>query len=323
MNRAPVAVVIVSWNSAGYLPDCLDSLRRLTRRPAEIVVVDAASADDSVALVEREFPEVCCLPQRENVGFCVGNNLGFAATNSPFVLALNPDTKLEPDFLERLLPSFDDPSVGLAGGKLLRFDRKTLDSAGQELGRSRQPIDRGYGRPDDGRFDCDAEVFGVCGAAALYRRRMLESVRDGRDGFFDPAFFAFFEDLDLAWRARKLGWKAVYRHEAVGYHARGGSAERRHPLQRWASMLRRRPEVQYHIAKNRYLSILRNDSVAGYLAHAPWIWSRDLAVLALLCRRPSLLLRLWRSRRLFGEALRLRRLDALRVRHQFESERVG
>ncbi len=310
-------MVIVSWNSRDHLDRCLTSLKRLERPVRQIVVVDNASTDGTPEWLAGRFPDVELLARPTNEGFCRANNLGIARTSTPFVLVLNPDTELEPDFLRRLLPAFDPPEVGLACGKLFRFDRRTLDSAGQELGRSRQPVDRGYGRLDDGRYDHDEPVFGACGAAALYRRAMLESIADGEGEFFDETFFAFVEDLDLAWRARKLGWRAEYRHRAVGYHARGGTA--RGPLwrRRLAAMLGHRAEVRFHVVKNRYLTIMRNDSVAGYLLNIPFIWARDLGTLALLLvTSPGVLLRLWRSRRLFAQAREKRRLDARRVRDQ-------
>jgi GT2 family glycosyltransferase len=321
--RAPVAVIVVAWNSARYLPDCLGSLRGLERPPAEVVVVDNGSSDDSERLVRERFSEARWLPCGENVGFCRANNRGIGATESPFVLVLNPDTRLDPAFLERLLPAFADPAVGVVAGKLMRFDGRRLDSCGQMLARSRQPRDRGYGQVDDGRFDRDGEVFGACGAAALYRREMLRGIDDGEHEYFDESFFAFYEDLDLAWRARRAGWKAVYRHRALGFHARGGSAERQGGLQRLAALLGRRPEIRFHIVKNRYLTILRNDTPGGYLAALPFIWGRDLATLALLLlTSPGVLARLWRERALFRGALRKRKLDAARPRHQFDHDRV-
>src|SRR6516164_8669318 len=171
----PVGVVIVAWNSERYIVDCLSSVARLERDAAEVVVVDNASQDDTARLAQVFRPQVKLIRQTTNLGFSRANNIGIASTESPFLLVLNPDTRLEPDFLEKLLPSFDDPGVGIACGKLLRFDGRTIDSAGQELGRSRQPIDRGYGQADRGQFDRDEEVFGACGAAALYRRSMLEA----------------------------------------------------------------------------------------------------------------------------------------------------
>lgn len=323
VNHAPVAIVIVAWNSATYLPGCLDSLRRLARPPAERVVVDSGSTDGAADLVRRDYPEVRLLACDENVGFCRGNNLGIRATASPFVLVLNPDTSLEPDFLDRLLPAFDEPRVGLAAGKLLRFDRTTLDSAGQRLSRARRPKDRGYGKPDRGQFDRDEPVFGVCGAAALYRRAMLDEIADPGPTYFDETFFAFGEDLDLAWRANRAGWRAVYRHRAVAYHARGGSATRAPRFRRKIALLGRSPEIRFHAVKNRYLAILRNDSVAGYLRNLPFIWSRDLATLVLLLvTSPGVLARLWRHRSLFRGALRRRRLDAARFGDHVEHGRT-
>ncbi len=139
----PVSVVIVAWNAERYIGDCLSSVERLERDAQEVVVVDNASQDDTARLAQARHPRAKVIRQATNVGFARANNIGIAANESPFLLVLNPDTRLEPDFLEKLLPAFDDPAVGIACGKLLRFDGRTIDSAGQELGRSRQPIDRG------------------------------------------------------------------------------------------------------------------------------------------------------------------------------------
>ncbi len=316
---SPVAVVIVTWNAAGYLPGCLKSLHDLSRVPEEIVVVDNKSTDGTTDAIRRDFPGVRLIENSENQGFCRANNEGIRATRSPYVLVLNPDTSLRPEFIENLLPAFDDPKVGIATGKLLRFDGTTLDSAGQQLSRSRQPKDRGFGKRDRGQFDRDEEVFGACGAAALYRRSMLESIADPDGVYFDERFFAFFEDLDLAWRARRAGWKSVYRHRAVGLHARGGSIDT--PGGR-AGLRHRGPEIRFHIAKNRYLSILRNESVAGYLINFPFILARDLATLALLSvTSPQVLGRLWRERAIFADGIRARKLDAVPHGHHVQGGR--
>jgi GT2 family glycosyltransferase len=148
---------------------------------------------------------------------------------------------------------------------------------------------------------------------------MLDSIADPGDCYFDEQFFAFYEDLDLAWRARRLGWRAVYLHRAVGYHARGGSASGGRRLRRLAAMLGRSPDVRFHIAKNRYLTILRNDSRAGYLGNLPFIMGRDFAtLLLLLVSSPGVLARLWRERGIFRQARQKRQLDAARPRPHLE-----
>jgi GT2 family glycosyltransferase len=318
-RTVPVAAVVVTWNSSRWIADCLDSLRGLARPPAEVVVVDSGSTDGTAGLVRDGYPEAVVVECGTNVGFCRANNLGIARTSSPFVLVLNPDTRLDPGFLDELLPAIEDPRVGIVAGKLLRLDGRTLDSAGQLLGRSRQPIDRGYGREDRGRFEVDEEVFGACGAAALYRRTMLASISDADGQVFDESFFAFYEDLDLAWRARRARWKAVYRHRAVGYHARGGTSGDSGAPGRWQALRRRSPDVRFHVAKNRYLTILRNDTVGGYLRNLPFILARDAATVGvLLLSSPGVLGRLWRERGRFREALRRRRLDAARHVHHVQ-----
>lgn len=285
----------------------------MRRPPAETLVVDNASADGTIDIVRRGFPDVGLIACQSNLGFCRANNIGIARTTSPFVLVLNPDTRLSEDFLEALLPVFDDPRAGMAAGKLLRFDGRTIDSAGQDLARSRQPNDRGYGCRDRGQFDRDQEVFSVCAAAALYRRAMLTDLADQDGAIFDETFFAFNEDLDLAWRARRRGWKAVYRHRAIGFHARGATARSPVVRRRFIALIARSPEIRFHVAKNRYLTILRNDTRRDYLVNLPFILARDLGIVALLLlTSPAVLLRLWRARGLFRQALDRRRHDLAR-----------
>ncbi len=321
--RAPVAAIVVTWNSAAWIEPCLASLAALARPPAEIVVVDNGSGDATLDLARRACPEAEIVGERTNLGYCKANNLGIARTRSPFVLVLNPDARLAPRFLEEILPAFEDPGVGIAAGKLLRPDGRTLDSAGQRLARSRQPVDRGYGEPDAGQYDRDEEVFGACGAAAVYRRAMLDEVADPGGQVFDEAFFAFYEDLDLAWRARRAGWRAVYRHRAVGWHARGATAGDPRVRARGRAMLARSADSRYHVAKNRYLTILRNDTPGGYLRDLPFILARDIGTAALLlATSPGVLGRLWRGRSAFPVALERRRLDAARGRRDIPTRRA-
>ena len=310
-----VAAVVVTWNSSAWVTGCLRALHAQTRPPDEVVVVDNASTDRSANLAREEGARVLVLP--DNLGFCGANNRGIAATEAPLVLLLNPDTALAPDFLEKLVPVFDDGGVGAACGKLLRWDGRTLDSAGQTLGWSRRPVDRGYGTPDRGRYDLAEDVFSACGAAALYRREALASVAGPGGDVFDPRFFAFYEDLDLAWRLKRAGWRVAYRPEARGRHARGATAGTPGVRRRFQALLHRSPEVRFHVVKNRWLTLLRNETAGGFLLHLPWILARDAVTLALLAgTSPSVLGRLWRARRLFAEAWEGRRLDFIRRRHQ-------
>src|SRR5690606_16371095 len=140
-----------------------------------------------------------------------------AASRGDWVLVLNPDVVLDPRFLEELAPYAERPApLGTLCGKLLRMDEDgrpvsppRIDSAGIEFRRTFRHLDRGSEEPDDGRYGTPELVFGATGAAALYRRAMIDDVSVEGE-FFDEAFFAYREDADVAWRAQLLGWDCLY-----------------------------------------------------------------------------------------------------------------
>jgi GT2 family glycosyltransferase len=305
---ARVSVIVVSWRSETFLPGCLDSLAAQTHPPAEVLVVDNGSDDGSIELVRTRYPWVRLLPLRENTGFCRANNIGLAEARGDAVLFLNADAALDPPYLETALAAFArDARIGAVAGRIFRFDGATIDTAGQCLARSRRVVERGYGRPDDRRLDQAGYVFSVCGAAALYRREAIEDILE--DGsLFDEDFFAFSEDIDLGWRARNAGWRAYYEPRAVGRHHRGGSGAQPTRLSSRAAILRRGPELRYHVLKNRYLTLLKNDRALDVLRDLPFILPRDAALLALaVASGPGVLARLARSGPLFSRALEKRR----------------
>jgi GT2 family glycosyltransferase len=311
-----VSVIVVSWNSREFLSGCLASVEAQTYGDHETIVVDNASKDGSADLVERSFPRAVLIRNGVNAGFCAANNAALKRATGVFILCLNPDAVLERDFLERALPAFAaDRAVGMVAGMVHRFDGRTIDSAGQDLTRARRIKDRGYGETDTGRYAESREVFSVCGAVALYRRSMIDAISEDGD-LFDETFFSFGEDMDVGWRARRAGWKALYVPSAGARHYRGGSQSAGTPLfGRISQMARRPPEIRAHIVKNRYLMILKNDT--------PWAFVRDLPFIAaweavqwgfLIFAAPSTLPHLWRMRGALGRAWRRRRSgDALRA----------
>jgi GT2 family glycosyltransferase len=317
-ERAPdarrVSVVTVSWNSARWLDGCLASLAAQQLAPVQVVVVDNGSADDSAGVARRRGAQV--IEAGANLGFCRASNLGYRSTHGGSVLFLNPDVVLEPDYLARATAPFEAaPRVGFVAGKLLRFDRRTLDSAGQILARSRRTVERGYGQPDAGQFDEPGPIFSACGAAALYRRAALEDVApDGE--VFDEDFFAFHEDLDLGWRANRMGWRGRYEPSARAYHFRGstdpavtGEGPRR------ARLTTLSDDLAYHAVKNRYLAMIKNDRPGAMLRDLPFILGREALVWGYLAlRRPRVGWRVIADRRSRRRARQRRR--ALRPRWQ-------
>jgi GT2 family glycosyltransferase len=309
MDSPKVSVVVLTWNSRSLVGEAVDSALAQEGGRPEVLVADNASEDGTADAVAQRFGEQVRVVRFErNEGYAGGYNRALALARGEFLLLLNPDARLAPDFLARALPAFDDARVGIVAGRLMRPDGTTVDSAGQFLARSRRVIDRGYGAPLAASAGRPGPVLSACGAAALYRRAMVDDIRDG-DDFFDPDYFAFHEDLEVGWRAWRAGWSAVYVPEATAVHLRGGGAA--------AGALGRavaRPAWQTaHIVKNRYLAMLRHDRLGALLLDAPFVLGRDLALWSvLLARKPAVLKLVAGHREAFGRALAKRRADAAR-----------
>ena len=282
MEPQLVSVVLVTWNSAQYLRRCLEGLRQQTHRAVELIAIDNASSDDSVALVE---PHARTLIRNDtNRGFSAAVNQGIAVARGEFVLLLNPDCYLEPEYIERVLAAMDAPDVGSATGMLLRAGGAAheIDSCGIRMTRT--------GRHLDIDVRTEGEVFGVSGAAAMHRMVFLrDAAVEGE--VLDEDFFAYREDADLAWRGRLFGWRALCEPRAVAYHVRRVTPEARRELP---------ADINMHSVKNRFLLRIKNEGMYLALRNAPFELARDLIVLlaALTVERTSLpaFAWLWRNR---------------------------
>lgn len=286
---AQVAVLVINHNHGYLLPRCLNSVRSQCFRDFELTVYDNGSTDGSLESLRETGATTRAVPLGANLGYAAAANIGVRESAAPFVLILNPDVVLTETFLERLLTVADiEPSAGSFAGKLLRLTvsqltspqasisppagshpsgrhAQVIDSTGHLLLRNRWALNRGEGEIDRGQYDEPTEVFGVCGAAALYRRAMLEDVKVG-EHYFAETFFAYLEDVDLDWRARLRGWKAYYVPTAVAYHERGHKGR---PYMRDPFVLR-------HSLKNRYLMMLRNDRLEDVVKDLPAIVGMEL-----------------------------------------------
>ncbi|HLI50602.1 MAG TPA: glycosyltransferase family 2 protein, partial [Thermomicrobiaceae bacterium] len=174
------AAVIVNYNGAVFLDGCLRALNQNRPRPAEVVVVDNASTDDSLKELHA-WPVATVIQSYENLGFAGGANRGIAATESPLAVVLNPDVELASDYGDRLVSVFDrSPRLGVAGAKLLYPDGRTIQHAGGVLERPLLTTHhRGYGEPDGDQWNEPADVDFVTGGAMALRRDAFEAV----DGF--------------------------------------------------------------------------------------------------------------------------------------------
>jgi GT2 family glycosyltransferase len=215
-----VSLIIPTYNGAHLLPGCLDAVACQTRRPDETIVVDDASTDQTDALLARSYPWTRSVKHARNQGFVAAVNTGIGAASGEIVVLLNNDTEPESQWLEELVAPLErDDEFAFTASKLLLFDRRDhLHSAGDGYSTGGVPVNRGAWTLDDGRFDRAEAIFGACGGAVAYRRRMLEDV-----GGFDPWLVSYLEDTDLNWRAQLRGYRCRFVPQARIYHRIGAT----------------------------------------------------------------------------------------------------
>lgn len=263
-----LSIIVVNLNGQRLLLDCLGSLSRQTYTNREIILVDNGSADSSVRYVEERFPSVKIIELRENTGFTGGNVQGLKAAGGEFVALVNNDTQVDDHWLENLLePMLEDSTIGICASKLLFEDGRGINSAGDGLTTAGVGLNRGLGK--DGTLFSDSEfVFGACGAAVLYRRRMLDEI-----GFLDDDFFLYDEDTDLNFRAQLAGWKCAYVPTAIVYHKSNATSQRLSDL-----------HVYYH-SRNLEFVWLKNMPSSLMLRYAHHKLLQELGSFFYLCIR--------------------------------------
>lgn len=209
------SVVIPNWNGAHHLATCLDAMRRQTYSPLEIIVVDNASSDGSLALIRDQYPEVRIVALSENRGFTGACNAGMQISSGTFVALLNNDTEADPGWIEALVDTFyRRPEAGLVASKMLLFsERDRFHTAGDLYRVDGRLVNRGVWEHDHGQYDQEEFVFSACGGSAAYRRAMLDDI-----GLLDEDFFFSAEDMDLGWRAQLAGYRCIYTPRAIVYH---------------------------------------------------------------------------------------------------------
>ncbi len=272
-----VSVTIVTYNSGRFIKRCLESVLEQKYQHLEVVVIDNASTDGTVDLLEQ-FADQCRIYYNDhNIGFAAAQNQAIALAKGDWVLTLNPDVLLLPKFIEQLVEAGQiDPKVGTVCGKLLSIrasfdlpETQLVDSTGIYFTPMLRHLDRGSQEVDNGHYTDFEYVFGATAAAALYRRSMIEDIAINNE-FFDSEFFVYREDADVAWRAQLLGWRCLYTPLAQGYHVRNVLPGNRRALP---------PEINMHSVKNRFLMRIKNMTGDLYWRNFFSITFRDLLVL--------------------------------------------
>lgn len=313
-----VSVTIVTYNSGRFIKRCLESVLDQKYPFKDIIVIDNCSTDGTTDILEP-FQDRCRIVYNdENIGFAAAQNQAIALSNAEWVLTLNPDVLLLPDFIESLVYAGSlDAQTGTVCGKLLTMsagfdfpEKPVVDSTGIFFTPTLRHLDRGSLEIDNGHYRQYEYVFGATAAAALYRREMIEDISlDGE--FFDSDFFAYREDADVAWRAQLQGWRCLYAPNAIGYHVRKALPGNRRALP---------AEINMHSVKNRFLLRLKN--ISGDLYRRNWwqITGRDLVVVACcVLWEHSSLKAFWFVAKNYRRVLAKRRLiqGMRRVDHQY------
>jgi GT2 family glycosyltransferase len=287
-----ISVTIVTYNSGRFIKRCLESVLEQKYPNLEVIVIDNASTDGTVDILEQ-FEDQCQIHYNdENIGFAAAQNQAITLSSGDWVLTLNPDVLLLKNFIQALLDAGNaDPKAGSVCGKLLTIratfdlpDKQLVDSTGIYFTPMLRHLDRGSQEVDNGHYLNFEYVFGATAAAALYRRQMIDDISI-LDEFFDPDFFVYREDADVAWRAQLMGWRCIYTPLARGYHVRNVLPGNRRALP---------PEINMHSVKNRFLMRIKNMTPDLYRRNWFSITTRDLIVVgACLVREHTSLKAFW------------------------------
>lgn len=280
MKTFQLTLQIVTWNSAGDLPELLSTLKSQRYKEYRLTVIDNASTDRSLELVQQEFPRATIIRNSENIGFSAAHNQGIQMAETPFIGLVNPDFSFTPVALEMLMRRIaEKESIGSIGGKLLRKSRQNaiIDSAGLVATKYREFLNRGEGESDQGQYDTSEEVFGITGALVILRAAALETIRVGTE-YLDEDLFAYKDDVDLAWRLRLAGWINWYEPRAVFYHRR--SAQHEHALVVTVRRVRKSTTVNRLSYRNHLLVLAKNDRFRSWFLPYPRVILYEVAKMA-------------------------------------------
>lgn len=240
-----IAVLVLNFNGAHFLPDCFRSLQEITEPAFETYLIDNASSDSSIEWTKSHYPQVSIVENDINLGFSEAYDRIIRMLDHEYVVLLNNDTVVEKEWLRALYEVAEgDPSIGACGSKILmEWDRSIVDHGGGLLTIVGSGLDLNKWQQDRPGPDETQEVGFACGCSMLLRRRIYLEV-----GGFDPDYFMYHEDVDLCWRMRLFGYSVVYVPKSIVYHSLGGGKVRSIE----------NPMKVYHGQANRLANILKN-----------------------------------------------------------------
>jgi len=248
-----VSIITINYNHSKITAECLESLKKITYPHIEIILIDNASPKEDASWLRKAYPYVYFIQSDKNLGFAGGNNLGIKKSKGDYILLLNNDTEVEPDFLEPLVAKCrNNPDAGAVSPKVrYHHTPQMLQYAGYT------PIDKftvrnnaiGINQVDHGQYDEDRETYYAIGAAMLLPRKVIEEV-----GLMSDIFFLYYEEMDWGYRIRQSGRKIFYVHNSIVWHKESIAIGFDSPLQ------------IYYLNRSRILYMRRNNEGLSYLA---------------------------------------------------------
>ena len=291
-----LTISLVTYNGERWLPGLLQSLAAQTSRDFELLALDNASTDASAALLRAAaagLPHAELIVSDINLGYAAAHNRNIRLADGELMCLLNQDVVLDERFVETVIAASDvhDRGPGRLGAVQARVLRlgadgertSAIDTTGLRMLRSRRVISRGQGTADGERWSIPGPVWGVDGPVPVYLRAALMDVAEPSTGtadleFLDEDFFMYKEDVDLAWRLRRRGWRTVYEPDAVAWHARTAAAGDATSLMEVArSNATIDPWIKRVSWRNQRLMQIKNERLTDFLRDAPWILGREIA----------------------------------------------
>ncbi len=265
------SIIILNWNTTNDTIECLESLRKQTEKDFEVVIVDNNSREDEFFILKRYVEgrknlrinlirSTASLSAKPNLGFAEGNNVGIRVSKGSIIVLLNNDTIVDEKWLEEILKPFSDPKVAVSASKVLFYDGKnneTIQYAGGHLTFYGMAISEGSGKKDAKCNEVQKETFWAMGASFAVRRSVLEELKE----YLCPLYFTYFEEVDLCWRIKSLGYKTIYQPSSLVFHKGTVSVKRNNMSS----------TTDRFTTRNKYLTFWRNLPKTDFLLILPFL----------------------------------------------------
>ena len=256
-----VSIIILNYNAGNLLLNCVDSVFKSTYSNFEVLVVDNISTDNSHVICKEKFEKIRLIENKENLGYCEGNNVGIRNANGEFIVILNPDTTVEPNWLDHLMSAYNEFGEGLYQPKFFSLNEKlVLQSTGNMLHIFGFGFARDKGKIDDKKMESIEKINYASGTCLFTSKIVLDKI-----GLLDPFLFLYHDDLDLGWRAAHIGINSFYVPKSIIYHAESYSIK-------WSS------KKFYWLERNRKYCLLTHYSKETYAKMRLSLFLVDLCV---------------------------------------------